>query len=44
MKEKIESLLSNLTAVEKIKVLESLCKKYRRENSILISKKLNEKK
>jgi hypothetical protein len=33
MKEKIELLLTNITITEKINILESLCKKYRRENS-----------
>lgn len=44
MKQKIESLLTGLTNIEKIALLESLCKKYRRQNSILINKKINEKK
>jgi len=44
MKQKIEILLSSASLTEKIAILESLCKKYRRESSILMSKKLNEKK
>lgn len=37
MKEKIEILLSGLPTTEKINILESLCKKYRRENSAKIN-------
>jgi hypothetical protein len=33
MKEKIELLLKTLPITERINILESLCKKYRRENS-----------
>jgi hypothetical protein len=39
MKEKIEILLSELPTTEKINILESLCKKYRRENSARINAK-----
>jgi len=39
MKQKIELLLSELTTTEKINILESLCKKYRRENSVKINAK-----
>jgi hypothetical protein len=37
MKEQIEKILSELPLTEKINILESLCKKYRRENSIKLS-------
>jgi len=39
MKQKIELLLSELPTTEKINILESLCKKYRRENSVKINAK-----
>lgn len=39
MKEKIEILLSGIPVTEKISILESLCKKYRRENSARINAK-----
>lgn len=39
MKNKIESLLQGLPISEKISILESLCKKYRRENSVRINAK-----
>lgn len=39
MKNKIEFLLRELPTSEKISILESLCKKYRRENSIKINAK-----
>lgn len=39
MKQKIELLLSELPTTEKITILESLCKKYRRENSVRINAK-----
>lgn len=37
MKNKIELLLKELPISEKINILESLCKKYRRENSARIN-------
>jgi hypothetical protein len=37
MKNKIELLLQKLPISEKINILESLCKKYRRENSARIN-------
>jgi hypothetical protein len=37
MKEQIEKILSEIPLTEKINMLESLCKKYRRENSIKLS-------
>jgi hypothetical protein len=39
MKDKVELLLQGLPISEKISILESLCKKYRRENSIRINAK-----
>jgi len=39
MKNKIEYLLQELPLSEKISILESLCKKYRRESSVLINAK-----
>lgn len=39
MKQKIEALLAELPTTEKINILESLCKKYRRENSARINAK-----
>ena len=39
MKNKIEILLQELPISEKISILESLCKKYRRENSVRINAK-----
>lgn len=39
MKQKIEALLLGLPTTEKINILESLCKKYRRENSARINAK-----
>jgi len=39
MKNKIEILLQELPISEKINILESLCKKYRRENSTRINAK-----
>jgi hypothetical protein len=39
MKNKIELLLQGLPISEKISILESLCKKYRRENSVRINAK-----
>lgn len=39
MKEKIEMIMADLTMTEKIAVLESLCKKYRRQNSVRINAK-----
>lgn len=39
MKNKIEFLLQGLPISEKINILESLCKKYRRENSARINAK-----
>jgi hypothetical protein len=39
MKDKIEILLQELPTSEKINILESLCKKYRRENSARINAK-----
>ena len=39
MKNKIEFLLQELPISEKISILESLCKKYRRENSVRINAK-----
>lgn len=39
MKQKIEDLLSTLPTSEKIIILESLGKKYRRENSMRINNK-----
>jgi hypothetical protein len=38
-KQKIEKILENLSHSEKIIILESLCKKYRRINSALINEK-----
>lgn len=37
MKKKIEVMLSELSLSEKIAILESLCKKYRKENSVRIN-------
>lgn len=39
MKNKIEFLLQELPISEKISILESLCKKYRRESSVRINAK-----
>lgn len=39
MKYKIEILLQELPISEKISILESLCKKYRRESSVRINAK-----
>jgi hypothetical protein len=39
MKEQIEMIMADLTMTEKIAVLESLCKKYRRQNSMRINAK-----
>ena len=39
MKDKVELLLQELPISEKISILESLCKKYRRENSARINAK-----
>ena len=39
MKDRIELLLSELPTTDKISILESLCKKYRRENSVRINAK-----
>jgi hypothetical protein len=37
MKEKIDDLLAEFPITEKIAILESLCKKYRRLNSVKIN-------
>ena len=37
MKEKIDNLLAEFPITEKIAILESLCKKYRRLNSVKIN-------
>jgi len=39
MKEQIEMIMADLPMTEKIAVLESLCKKYRRQNSVRINEK-----
>lgn len=39
MKEKIDQLLNVVPLSERIAILESLCKKYRRQNSIRINAK-----
>ena len=39
MKKQIELMLSDLSLSERIAILESLCKKYRKENSIRINSK-----
>lgn len=39
MKEQIEMIMAELPMTEKIAVLESLCKKYRRQNSMRINAK-----
>lgn len=39
MKEKIEQMLNAVPLSKRIEVLESLCKKYRRQNSIRINAK-----
>ena len=39
MKEQIEMIMAELPMTEKIAVLESLCKKYRRQNSVRINAK-----
>lgn len=39
MKEKIEKMLTIVPLSERIAILESLCKKYRRQNSIRINAK-----
>lgn len=39
MKEQIEMIMAKLPMTEKIAVLESLCKKYRRQNSMRINAK-----
>jgi hypothetical protein len=39
MKEKIDNMLAQFPITEKIAILESLCKKYRRLNSVKINAK-----
>lgn len=39
MKDQIEMIMAELPMTEKIAVLESLCKKYRRQNSMRINAK-----
>lgn len=39
MKDQIEMILADLPMTEKIAILESLCKKYRRQNSVRINAK-----
>lgn len=39
MKEKIEDILKNISIIERITVLESLCKKYRKLSSKIINER-----
>lgn len=39
MRNEIEMILADMSMTEKIAILESLCKKYRRENSVRINAK-----